>query len=89
MLGEYDDAIAFHEKALTIQRVILGDLHPYTASVFQNLGGAYYEKGMHDQALTHHNKAVKAYETTLGIEHQKSATARQWVEIVVKDEIGR
>ena len=62
--------------------MILGDLHPDTASVFQNLGGAYYEKGMHDEALRHHNKAVQAYETTLGIDHPKSATARQWVEIV-------
>ena len=82
MQGEYDDAIAFHEKALTIQRVILGDLHPYTASVFQNLGAACYEKGMHDEALRHQN------ETTLGIDDPKSATARQWVEIV-KDAIAR
>ena len=57
-------------------------MHPDSASSYQNLGGAYYEKGMYEKALELHNKARTAYETTLGYDHPKAQTSREWVSIV-------
>ncbi len=74
-----------HKKSVAIQEKTLGKFHADTASVYQNLGGAYYEKGNYKKALGLVKKALVAYEKSLGVGHPKTAASRQWVSLVEEE----
>jgi len=72
-LGEYNKAIEFHNKALTIRLDTLGDNHSSTATTYNNLGIAWSNKGDYDKAIEFYNKALTIYLDTLGDNHPSMA----------------
>ncbi len=73
-LDNYDQAIGYYEKALTIDLKTLGEEHPSVATRWNNLGGAWANKGDCDQAISYYEKAIKSDLQTFGEEHPKVAT---------------
>jgi tetratricopeptide (TPR) repeat protein len=43
--GQYDKAEAKLEQALAIYRKSVGERHPYTAALINNIGFLYYSRG--------------------------------------------
>ena len=58
ILGKYDKAIAYYEKALKIQLATLGENHPSTATSYNNIGLAWKSKGDYDKAIEYYEKAL-------------------------------
>ena len=58
LLGQYNEAKEYHEKALIINRQILGDEHPDMASNCYNLGNIYKHLGQYREAKEYHEKAL-------------------------------
>ena len=56
--GEHDKAIEYYEKALAIQRAVLGERHADVATSLNNIGFAYYAKVEHDKAIEYCEKAL-------------------------------
>ena len=73
--GEYDKALEFHNKALTIRKAKLGEEHPDVAGSYNNIGSVYYMKGDYDKALDFYNKDLAIRKSKLGEEHTDVATS--------------
>jgi tetratricopeptide (TPR) repeat protein len=63
------------ERALAINRKLLGDAHPETATTLANLAGLYLDTGRADEALAAANRAVTTLEDALGPDHPRVAPA--------------
>ena len=63
--GNYDAALSSLEKALVIQRRVLGPQHVDVATTLDLLGSTFVRRGKPTEALQHHRAAV-AINTTLG-----------------------
>jgi tetratricopeptide (TPR) repeat protein len=73
ILGAYDRALKWHEKAQVIEEKILGKEHPGTAAVYDNIASIYNRKGEYDTALEWLEKARVITEKVLGKEHSETA----------------
>lgn len=62
-MGDYDQAIAFYQKALAIGSR-LSNVEQVTSMVYNNLGKTYTLKAMYGEALQALNKALKIREAT-------------------------
>jgi serine/threonine protein kinase len=62
MIGVFDKAIEFYEKALKISEVVLGKNHPYNAQLYRNIGNIY-------RSRKDNNKAEKCYSASDTIYH--------------------
>ena len=71
-----------YEKTKKIQEAVLGEKHPDTAEVDQNLGGAYYEKKDFVTSLKYLEKALLVFEEGLGTDHPKTLNGKDWVQVV-------
>jgi len=67
--GEYVRAQAYEEKALTIYRAVLGNEHPSTAMILNNLAITYEDRGKLKDAATLHQQALAIRRSTLGENH--------------------
>ena len=72
-LGDYDKALEHHNKALEIQKDVLGEKHRDTASSYNNIGCVYDNMGDYDKALEYHNKALEITKEVLGEKHADTA----------------
>ena len=66
---DYDKALAYHMKALTIMQKILGEDNPKMARYYSNVGTTYIYLGNHEEALKYINKALSVKKEALGEEH--------------------
>lgn len=73
--GEYAGAQAYEEKALTIYRAVLGDEHPSTAMILNNLAITYEDRGKLKDAATLHQQALAIRRSTLGENHADTANS--------------
>lgn len=73
-LGYYDKAKSLLEKAIPIQKKILGTEHPDVASSLSNLATIYAGQGDYKKAKQLYEKALAIREKTLGIEHPDVAS---------------
>jgi len=71
--GEYDKAIGYYEKALTIGLKALGENHPKVATNYNNLGSVWNSNGEYDKAIGYHEQALQICLKTLGDQHQDVA----------------
>ncbi len=56
--GQYEMALAFHERSLSLKRKVLTQFHPDIATSYNNLGVLLEEIGDHERALNFHNNAL-------------------------------
>ncbi|CAF3844684.1 unnamed protein product [Adineta steineri] len=56
--GEYQEALFYYEKALTIRQQSLSSSHPYLANSYNNIGNVYYSMGDYQKALSCYEKAL-------------------------------
>jgi tetratricopeptide (TPR) repeat protein len=57
--GDYDKALEYYEKSLSIILSVLGDNHPDVAISYNNIGNVYAFQGDYDKALKYYEKALK------------------------------
>ena len=69
--GEYDKAIANHEKALELGVETLGSEHNEVALSYHNIGSICLKKGEYDTAIAYHERAVRIWLESLGPEHPR------------------
>ena len=81
-MGDYDSALDNFQKALDIQKEVLGRNHPDTASAFNNLGAVYEEKMMYDTALQWFLESYKIRLSKLGYAHTNTLITKQNMELV-------
>ena len=74
--GQYDKALEFYGKALTIKLATLGDNHPDTAACLANIGDTLITMGNRKEGRANVEKAVAVYKSTLGDNHPKT---KKWV----------
>ncbi|CAF4413042.1 unnamed protein product, partial [Rotaria magnacalcarata] len=63
-MGDYERALAFHQKALNIQENVKCNLL-YCAATYMNLGETYGEMKDYTTALTYYQKGLKIREEKL------------------------
>ncbi len=73
--GQFDLALAHHQKALKIRERVFGPGHLQVAYSQNSMGSAYCEKGDYNRALEYYRKVLKIREKTLGAEHPELARA--------------
>jgi len=73
--GEYDVAVAMHQKAISIRTALLGPDHEATASSFNNLGHVLQNKGDHRESLEAFTKALEKHDLLFGAQHEKTASS--------------
>ncbi|CAF0869659.1 unnamed protein product [Adineta ricciae] len=61
--GEYQEAVRFHEKAISIEQRLLPSTHAAFAESYNSIGTVYHSMG-------DYSKALSAYEKSLGIQQQ-------------------
>lgn len=73
--GEYERAIPPALDVEKIERLVLKPEHPYYANTWLNVGDCQYQLGNYDQAEPLLQKALAAYEASLGKRHPYVAMA--------------
>jgi len=73
--GKYEEALGYHERALTTYEALLGPDHPDVALALNNVGNALEEQGKYEEALGYHERALVIYEAALGPNHPTVAFA--------------
>ena len=68
-MGNREKALEYLEKALDIQKRLLGDDHPDTAVSLNNIGMLYQEMGNREKALEYLEKALDIWKRLLGDDH--------------------
>ena len=64
-LGDYDRALNIYEPTLEYCKEHYGELHEKTATLYNNIGLVYDNKGQYDNALVYYNKAREIDEKVL------------------------
>jgi tetratricopeptide (TPR) repeat protein/tRNA A-37 threonylcarbamoyl transferase component Bud32 len=69
VLGEHDEAVRLHGRALAIQQAELGESHPEVAATLNNLGVVHQIAGEYDEAMRLYTRSVEMQVTALGEDH--------------------
>ncbi|CAF1440021.1 unnamed protein product [Adineta steineri] len=68
--GDYENAIEYYEKALTIKEKTLPSNDPSLATSYNNIAGVYYSMEEYSKALSYYERALEIYQKTLSSDHQ-------------------
>ncbi|MBQ6939706.1 MAG: tetratricopeptide repeat protein [Alistipes sp.] len=68
-LGNYDRALNIYEPTLEYCKEHYGELHEKTATLYNNIGVVYKNKGEYDNALEYYKKAREIMEKVLDPQH--------------------
>ena len=74
-LARYDRALEIYGDALDYSLEHYGDYHPYTAVLYNNIGGAYSSQGDYAEALKYYEKALEISQKVLGEYNSYIATS--------------
>ena len=83
--SDYDKALEYLNKALTIRKSKLGEEHTDVARSYNNIGLVYQAKSDYDKALKYFNKALAIQKAKLGEEHTDVATFYNNIGLVYSD----
>ena len=75
MIGDYEAARPYYERALAIRREVLGAKHPDTATSLNNLGALLKRMGAYEAARPYYERALTIWEEVLGAKHPDTATS--------------
>lgn len=78
-LGNFQEALNAHQKALDIRRELFGEKHLGTADSYSWLGITYSRLGDKNKAVEYLQKAIDIARQKLGENHQ---TTRQYIQIL-------
>jgi tetratricopeptide (TPR) repeat protein len=81
-MGDYDGARPYYEKALEINRNVLGEEHPDTATSLNNLGFLLQATGDYGGARPYYEKAYSILVKSLGANHPNTTTVKENLEIL-------
>jgi tetratricopeptide (TPR) repeat protein len=65
-LENYDKALQLYSRVLTLQESSIGEIHPKTATTYQDVGLVQAQKGDYDQALRSLQKCLEIQEQVFG-----------------------
>ena len=71
-IGNYDKAIEYHEKSLTIRLKVHSDQHPSTGVSYNNLGSVWGKIGEYDKAIEYHEKSLAIRLKVRGDKHSST-----------------
>lgn len=71
-IGNYNKAIEYYEKSLTIRLKLRGDQHPITGVSYNNLGSVWGKKSEFDKAIEYHEKSLSIRLKVLGEHHSST-----------------
>ena len=74
LLGQYKEVTKCHEKAVIIQKKILGEEHTDVAPSYNNLGSDFQLFGQYNETKQCHEKALIIQKKILGEEHTDVAS---------------
>ena len=57
-MGDYDNALGYHFKSLTVELKTCDENHPDVGSSYNNIGSVYKEKSEYDNALEYYTKSL-------------------------------
>jgi tetratricopeptide (TPR) repeat protein len=80
--GEYEEAIAYYEKSLEIDKKTLPPNHLNLAHSYNNIGLAYYNMGEYSKALSSHENALEIRQQSLPPNHPDLAASYNNIGIV-------
>jgi tetratricopeptide (TPR) repeat protein len=81
-LGEYQEAIRFHEKAFAIQQQSLPPNHPDLASAYCNIGVVYKNMGDYSKALSYYEKDLEISQKSFPPNHPDLASSYNNIGVV-------
>ncbi|CAF1063484.1 unnamed protein product, partial [Adineta steineri] len=67
--GEYQEALSFHEKALTIRQQLLPFNHPDLGDSYNRIGSVYYSMGDYPKALSYYEKSLTIRQQSFASNH--------------------
>ena len=67
--GKLEEAIAYHERSLPLQRQLFGNDHPRTAGSINNMAAVFKDLGELDRALPLYRQTLDIDRRSLGDEH--------------------
>ncbi|CAF1467396.1 unnamed protein product [Adineta steineri] len=67
--GEYEEALSFHEKALTTRQQLLSSNHPHLGDSYNKIGIVYYSMADYPKALSYYEKALAIRQKSLSSNH--------------------
>ena len=85
ILAEYDEALSIYEPTLSYALEYYGEKHPYTATLYNNIGSIYSDKGDYATALDYCQKSLAILEKVLGAEHPDVATSYNNIGLIYSD----
>jgi len=71
--GQYDRAIKYYKKSLSIEENVGGKEHKNMATGYNNIAMAYKEKGEYKNALKYLNQSLTINKKVMGEEHESTA----------------
>ena len=74
--GEYEEAKAYHQKALKIRVSKLGEDHVDVAMSYNNLAIVAYHQGEYEEAKAYNQKALKIRVSKLGEDHPNTVLSK-------------
>lgn len=80
--AKYDKALEIYKRLIDIGESLYGAEHPYTASVYNNIGLVYNNLGRYANSLEYFARALNIFEATLGTNHPHTANAYNNIGIV-------
>jgi tetratricopeptide (TPR) repeat protein len=84
-MGQLPEALMYQQKAITIQKQVLGKNHPNLAASYNNLSLIYQDMGQLPEALTYQQKAIAIVEQVLGKNHPDVATSYNNLSLIYQD----
>lgn len=74
-LGKYKEAIKYYKQALSIDKEVYGERHPYVARDLNNLGDAWDSLGKYEKAIGYYGQALSIWREAYGEKHPHMAAS--------------
>ena len=84
-MGDYNRALEYYHMAYDIRKKILGQDHPDTATILNNIGILYYRMCNYLSAERYLQEAYDSFKKSLGSDHPNTKNTLNSLETVKKN----